>query len=86
MNLIMILPFIIGLLILFIILKILTFPMKLIIKLLVNSVVGGIVIILINLIGSNFGFSIQLNWISAILVGVLGVPGAIIVTILQFIL
>ncbi len=77
MNLTMIIPFAIGVLVLFIVLKVLTLPMKLIVKLLINSVVGGVAI---------FNFAIDLNWFSAIIVGVLGLPGAIIVTILQFIM
>ncbi len=86
MNLTMIIPFAIGVLVLFIVLKVLTLPMKLIVKLLINSVVGGVAIFVINLVGANFNFAIDLNWFSAIIVGVLGLPGAIIVTILQFIM
>lgn len=86
MNLTMIIPFAIGVLVLFIVLKVLTLPMKLIVKLLINSVVGGVAIFVINLVGANFNFAIDLNWFSAITVGVLGLPGAIIVTILQFIM
>lgn len=86
MDYAMILPILIGVGILFIILKLLALPMKLIIKLVINGLVGGIIIFLVNLIGSNFGFIIDLNWITALIVGILGVPGVIIVTILQFIL
>lgn len=86
MDLTMIIPFAIGVLVLFIVLKLLTLPMKLIVKLLINSIVGGITIFVINLIGANFNFAIDLNWFSAIIVGVLGLPGAIIVAILQFIM
>lgn len=86
MDLTMIIPFAIGVLVLFIVLKLLTLPMKLIVKLLINSIVGGIAIFVINLIGANFNFAIDLNWFSAIIVGVLGLPGAIIVAILQFIM
>lgn len=84
MDFTLILPFLIGLVILFIVLKLLTLPMKLIIKLLINGVVGGVIIFLVNLIGANFGFIINLNWITALIVGILGVPGVVIVAILQF--
>lgn len=86
MNISLILPFIIGVAILFVILKILSLPMKLIIKLVINGLIGGLIIVLINLIGANFGFVIDLTWITALIVGILGVPGVIIVAILQFIL
>lgn len=86
MDLTLIFPFLIGIAILFVVLKILTFPMKLIIKLLINGVIGGVIIFVVNLIGANFGFILNLNWITAIIVGILGIPGVVIVAILQFIL
>lgn len=86
MDFTLILPFLIGIAILFVVLKILTFPMKLIIKLLINGVIGGVIIFVVNLIGANFGFVLNLNWITALIVGILGVPGVVIVAILQFIL
>ncbi len=86
MDFTMILPILIGVGILFIVLKLLALPMKLIIKLVINGIVGGILIFVVNLIGANFGFMIDLNWITALIVGILGVPGVIIVAILQFIL
>ncbi len=79
-----IITFLIAVAVLFVVLKILSLPMKLIIKLLVNGVIGGIIIWVINLIGANFGFAITLNWITALVVGFLGIPGAIILAILQF--
>lgn len=75
--------FIIAIAVLFIVLKILSLPMKLIIKLVVNGLIGGVVIWLINLIGASFGFAITLNWITALVVGILGIPGVIILTIIQ---
>lgn len=86
MDFTMIFPILIGVGILFVVLKLLALPMKLIIKLVINGIVGGILIFVVNLIGTNFGFMIDLNWITALIVGFLGVPGVIIVAILQFIL
>ena len=83
MDLAVILPFLGAIIVLFIILKILALPFKLIIKLVINGLVGGVIIWIINLIGSGFGFAITLNWLTAIVVGVLGIPGAIIIAILQ---
>ena len=76
------LPFIIGVIVLFIILKILSMPMKLIIQFLVNALIGGVVLYVLNL----FGVGIVINWITALIVGFLGIPGVIIVAILQFVL
>lgn len=73
--------FLAGVLILFIILKILALPMKLIIKFVINAVIGGIIIY-----GLSFlGIGIVINWITTLIVGFLGIPGVIIVAILQFV-
>lgn len=76
-----ILPFIIGVVILFVILKILSMPMKIIVKFLINAIVGMIVIYVLNL----FGVGLVLNWITALIIGFLGIPGVIIVALLQFV-
>ena len=47
---------------------------------------GGLIIYLINLIGGLFAFHIGLNYITAILVGILGVPGAILLVVLKIFL
>lgn len=84
MDFAMILPMLIGVAILFVVLKLLALPMKLIIKLVINGLVGAAIIFVVNLVGANFGFVIDLNWITALIVGILGVPGVVIVAILQF--
>ena len=85
MDLGFIVTFVIAVAALFIILKILALPMKSIIKLVINGIIGGVIIWLINLIGAGFGFVLTLNWITALVVGLLGVPGVIILVILHFI-
>ena len=52
---------------LFIIGKIFIIPLKKIIKLVFNSIIGGLLIYLINLIGGIWGFHIGLNLFTAIL-------------------
>lgn len=83
MNLQFILTFVAALIVLYIILKILSLPLKLILKLVINGFIGGLIIWVINLIGASFGFAITLNWITALIVGILGIPGAVILAILQ---
>ncbi len=54
--------------------KVFSIPLKAVMKLIGNSVLGGLLIFIINLIGGNFGFHIGLNIGTSILVGVLGIP------------
>jgi len=63
--------------------KLFLWPLKMIFKLAVNSIAGGLVILVINFIGANFGVMIPLNIINALVVGVLGIPGAILLLILN---
>lgn len=63
--------------------KIFLWPIKMILKLIVNSLIGGAVIFIINLVGAGFGLLIPLNFLNALIVGVLGLPGAILLMILS---
>lgn len=71
---------------LFIFGKIFILPIKKILKLVINSILGGFAIFLINLVGANFGFHIGLNIFTSILVGLLGLPGAICLVIVKLLI
>ena len=66
----------------FLIGKIFLWPLKMILKLVLNSLAGGLVILLINAVGAAFGLMIPLNFLNAVIVGVLGLPGAVLLLIL----
>lgn len=57
-------------------------PIKLIIKLLLNSMIGIILLYIINLIGAAWGLHIGINVITSIFVGLLGIPGVILLAII----
>lgn len=75
--------YLIGILFIFFIGRIFIIPIKHIFKLILNSIVGGVLILLINLIGENFGFHIGLNLITAIFVGLLGIPGSVLLVLIK---
>ena len=64
-----------GMLILYFIGRLFFIPIKIILKLLVNSIVGGVVLVIIKLIGANFGIVMPVNPINAIITGLTGIPG-----------
>ena len=66
--------------------KILILPIKLIIKLILNSILGGLIIAIINWIGAVFNLHIGLNIVTSVFVGILGIPGAILLLIFKLIL
>lgn len=58
-------------------------PLKFVCKLVLNSILGGLLILLINFIGQSINFHIGLNIFTSALIGLLGLPGAILLIILQ---
>lgn len=61
-------------------------PIRKILKLILNSILGGITIYLINFIGANFGFHIGLNIFTSLMIGVLGLPGAVCLIIIKLLI
>ena len=78
--------FIIGLILLYIVGLLLVVPIRILIKLLINGLIGGVLLFFFNLVGGIFGLSILINPLNAIIAGFLGVPGVILILILQAIL
>ena len=61
-------------------------PMKLLWRLLAGGVLGALALMLVNGVGALFGFSVSVNPFTAMAVGFLGLPGAVLVVILQLLL
>lgn len=61
-------------------------PIKKVLRLVINSILGGVTIFLINLIGGIWGFHIGLNIFTSILIGILGVPGAICLIVVKLLI
>jgi len=81
-----ILAYAFGLLLLYVVGRVLIMPLKIVIKLVYNALIGGVILLLLNFIGGYFGLHIALNPVTALVVGFLGVPGVIMLLILQYIL
>lgn len=58
-------------------------PIRKTLKLVGNSMLGAFLIFIINLVGTSFDFHIGFNIINSIIVGLLGIPGAILLIILK---
>ena len=79
MNFLVIIAYVAGVLVLYVLGKMLMIPLRSIFNLIVNAVIGGGVLLVINFIGSFWGFGVGVNPITALVVGLLGVPGALLV-------
>ena len=76
-----IVSFIVALVIVLLLAKLLFKTTKAIVGFLVNAVIGYIILYVLNW----FGLGITLNWVTAAIVGFFGIPGIIIVLLLQFV-
>ena len=70
----------VGLALLFLIIKLLKWPLKI----LINGILGIILLYISNIVGSYIGFVLPINAISALVAGFLGIPGIIFLILFQF--
>lgn len=70
----------IGLALLFLIIRLLKWPLKI----LINGILGIILLYISNIVGSYIGFVLPINAISALVAGFLGIPGIIFLILFQF--
>lgn len=82
----LIVSFVIGLALICLTGYLLLVPMKFTWRLLAGGVLGALALVVVNLVGSLFGFSIAVNPFTAMAVGFLGLPGAALVIALQLLL
>lgn len=73
----LVVAFAIGLIFVYIALKILSIPMKLLWKFLTNSIMGAIVLYVVNF----FGVPVIINVLTALIAGFFGIPGVIAVIV-----
>ncbi len=81
-----ILAYAFGLLLLYIIGWLLVIPLKFVLRLLYNGVIGGLMLWLLNLVGSFFNIQVAINPVTALVAGFLGIPGVLLIIILQYML
>ena len=74
-NLTVFLSYAFGLLLLYLIARLFFVPLRILMRLLYNGIIGGLLLWLVNLVGSFFGVTIPINPITALAAGFLGVPG-----------
>lgn len=77
---------IIALIAVVLVLKLLSAPIRIAMKLLINGLAGFVVLFLLNFAGEWVGISLGINWVNAIVVGVLGAPGVVLLLLLKYLL
>ncbi|NLJ34306.1 MAG: pro-sigmaK processing inhibitor BofA [Firmicutes bacterium] len=85
-NLTVIVAYAFGLFLLYLIARLLLVPVRILVRLLYNGIIGGVLLWLVNLVGGLFSLMIPINPITALTAGFLGVPGIILLLLLQYLL
>ena len=83
LSFVSIVGYVLGILIVCVISGIFLKPIKFVLKLVLNSIIALVFMALINLIGSGAGIHIGLNPVTAVIAGALGIPGVILILLLQ---
>ena len=71
-----------ALILIFLLGKALVVPFKVVLRLILNSIAGAVLIVVINFIGMNIGIWIPMNVVNSFAVGILGVPGVVLLLLL----
>lgn len=74
------------LVILYIVAQVFLKPLKLLWKLLFNSALGLILLVVVNYLGAFFSFKIGINIITILIAGFLGIPGILLLVCFQLLL
>ena len=69
----------IGIVVLYLVLKLLKWPLKI----LINGIIGLVLLCLTNYFGTYFNFSLEINAVTALISGFLGIPGIIFLIIFK---
>lgn len=75
-----------GVMFIFMLAWLLVKPFQFIGKIILNSILGGVLIIVFNFFGQYTGVNIGLNFVTALTIGILGIPGFIAILIIKLIL
>ena len=71
---------------LFVFIRIIRLPLKLLAKAALHAAMGFVALFVLNFLGSWIGVSLEMNLINALITGILGVPGVLILLIFKYVL
>ncbi len=66
-----------GLFLIYLLGKFLIVPLKWVGRLILSSIIGGVFILALNLVGGHWGIFLPLNLLTAAITGLLGIPGVV---------
>jgi len=72
-----VLYFLVAIVAMVIVVKLFSWPLKILGKLIINGALGVLLLLLVNFVGGAVGIAIAINAVTALIAGFLGVPGVI---------
>jgi inhibitor of the pro-sigma K processing machinery len=82
----LIIAYLVGLAALYFLGWLLLVPLKFLSKMMLNALVGGVLLVLLNMVGGLLNYTVSLNAVTALMAGFLGVPGVALAVVLPMIL
>lgn len=76
----------IAVLMLYILIKLFKTPLKWVFKFIINGICGFFTLLVLNYFGGMIGITLGVNWPNAIIVGLLGFPGVVLLLLVKFFL
>lgn len=74
---------IVCVLLIWLLIRIIRLPVKFFFKLLLNMLSGLVLLFVFNFIGGFFDFALGINAVNALVAGVLGIPGVVLLVLIQ---
>lgn len=72
--------FVVGMIVLYVLLRIMSLPFRIVWKLITNSIVGALMLWFVNL----FGLGIEITFLKALVAGFFGIPGVLVIVLAHF--
>lgn len=72
--------FVVGMIVLYVLLRVLSLPFRIVWKLITNSIVGALMLWVVNL----FGMGIEITFLKALVAGFFGIPGVLVIVLAHF--
>jgi len=66
-----------------VLIKLISLPMRWILKLMINTALGFVSLFVLDFFGEFIGFTLGINVVNALIVGCLGVPGVILLALIK---
>ena len=82
-HLVLAVPAIVAVVLIWLLLKLFKKPIKWVLKLLLHALSGYLFLLVFNFFGGMVGLQLPITWLTAIVAGVFGVPGVVVLLLLN---